>query len=142
MADYNDGTDSFFESYAGYKFDYIFIDADHHIEPVVRDFNNSLKWIKSNGIIFIHDLFPPDLRHTEQHLCGDGYHLLNHFLDNSYEFYTVKEDFGLTVVVKGKPVVNLKSIEYKELTTKFSEFSFSSEDSIKNLLTKSQNIVK
>ena len=39
-------------------FDVIFIDGMHQVEYVINDFNNSIKFLNKNGIIFIDDVFP------------------------------------------------------------------------------------
>ena len=50
------------------KFDLIFIDGLHLAEQVDRDITNSMKYIKDNGFIVIHDCNPP----TEWH-ARDSY---------------------------------------------------------------------
>ena len=52
-------TNVFFESNDS-KFDAIFIDADHSSQQVLLDFENSLQCLNSDGIIFLHDTYPPD----------------------------------------------------------------------------------
>lgn len=42
------------------KFDVIFIDGLHSYEQCQRDVINSLKFLKKNGIIFMHDMMPLD----------------------------------------------------------------------------------
>ena len=46
------------------KFDVIFIDGLHYYEQVLNDFNNSLKCLKENGIIIIHDMLPKKEHHA------------------------------------------------------------------------------
>jgi len=45
-------------------FDVIFIDGMHHCENVLRDFNNSVKILNKNGVIFMDDILP--LNYNEQ----------------------------------------------------------------------------
>ena len=45
-------------------YDVIFIDGMHHCENVLRDFNNSIKILNKNGLIFIDDCIP--LNYNEQ----------------------------------------------------------------------------
>jgi Rps23 Pro-64 3,4-dihydroxylase Tpa1-like proline 4-hydroxylase len=40
------------------NFDIIFIDGMHQLEYVLKDFNNSVKFLNKNGIIFIDDVLP------------------------------------------------------------------------------------
>ena len=43
-------------------FDRIFIDGMHHSDFVVRDFNNSMKFLREDGIIYIDDIVPANER--------------------------------------------------------------------------------
>ena len=60
---YNCNSDRFFENNTN-KFDIIFIDGMHHCEHVLRDFNNSVKFLNKDGIIFMDDIIP--LNYNEQ----------------------------------------------------------------------------
>lgn len=62
-------------------FDFIFIDGDHSHKQVVKDFNNSLRFIKDTGIIMVHDMIPPDEDHNSPKGCGDGYKMLATAID-------------------------------------------------------------
>lgn len=57
-------------------FDRIFIDGMHHSEYVMRDFNNSMKFLKEDGIIFIDDIVPlterEQLRIPPKHYYENG----------------------------------------------------------------------
>lgn len=53
---------------ADIKFDVIFIDGLHYAEQVDRDIINSLKFIKDNGFVVLHDCNPP----TEWHAREDN----------------------------------------------------------------------
>ncbi len=136
QADYNEGTDKFFEEYKGDKFDIIFIDANHEAEFVVRDFNNSLKFIKEDGLIFLHDLYPPDERHCRADSCGDGYKLLHYFMENGYEHYTIQEDFGLTAIKTFEPVEEIKNVSYLDLLNSSNKINFVTVNRLKEILTK------
>ena len=68
--DFKVTSDDFFEKLdnnevlnAGIKFDVIFIDGLHHAEQVNKDIINSMKYIKDDGFIILHDCNPP----TEWH---------------------------------------------------------------------------
>lgn len=120
-ANYIMTTDDFFEVYSGNIFDVIYIDANHSVKNVVRDFTNSIKLIKDHGIILVHDLIPLDKRHTQRHLNGDGYKFLylmckQQLNKEVIEFYTHKNNCGLTMfIIKDKTNINLSSIKSKEL---------------------------
>jgi predicted O-methyltransferase YrrM len=51
----NSSTDDFFLTNKE-KYDCIFIDADHSYEGVKRDYENSLKALKKNGVLVFHDI--------------------------------------------------------------------------------------
>lgn len=51
-------SDQFFSENPDEKFDVIFIDGLHHYDQCQRDIINSLKCLKDNGVILIHDMIP------------------------------------------------------------------------------------
>lgn len=50
-------SDEFFSSNQNY-FDIIFVDGLHHSDQVIKDINNSLKFLNPNGTIIVHDCMP------------------------------------------------------------------------------------
>ena len=69
-------TDDFFKSF-NKPLDLVFIDADHHFEAALKDFENSLHLLKKGGCIILHDTDPIDASHQGQQLCGDCYRLVD-----------------------------------------------------------------
>jgi len=69
-------SDQFFEKKILQKYDVIFIDGMHHVENVLRDFNNSIKVLNKNGSIFIDDILPlnynEQLKIPERHYYENG----------------------------------------------------------------------
>ncbi len=63
------------------RFDVIFIDGMHQVEYLVRDLNNSLKFLNPGGIIFIDDILP--LNEEEQQKIPK-----NHKIENGIIKYT------------------------------------------------------
>ena len=59
---WEDGSDKFFELYAGEPFNLIFIDGSHWAEQVRRDWKNSLSVLAPNGFIALHDTWSPSGR--------------------------------------------------------------------------------
>ena len=53
-------SDQFFDQNKN-NFDIIFIDGLHHYSQVLKDINNSLKILKKNGFILVHDCLPRSL---------------------------------------------------------------------------------
>ncbi len=80
------------------KFDLIYIDADHEYSQVIKDFNNSVKSLNEKGIIFLHDLFPPDENHTNPNLCHNSFKILNYLIQNNYDILLNREDYGACAV--------------------------------------------
>ena len=109
-------TDQFFSQNSD-VFDIVYIDANHDLEYVVRDFNNSIKICTK--MILIHDMFPPTKMHTESRYCSDSYKLLNYFILNNYNSFTLNEDFGLTFILP-----NFKEVIYKDVNKSLSYEDF------------------
>lgn len=110
-------TDDFFSWAAGalsdkYRWDVIYIDACHEYKQVVRDYNNAILRLNNpGGVIFLHDLVPPDESFTAPHYCGDAWRLLYQWIAgyDDPHFYTLRGDYGLTAVVGNfKPVAPMQ----------------------------------
>jgi hypothetical protein len=101
-------SDDFFQQKSLQKYDVIFIDGMHHVENVLRDFNNSVNILNKNGSIFIDDIIPlnynEQLKIPERHYYENGilkygeewtgdiwkfiYYLLVHYKDQlSFSYY-------------------------------------------------------
>jgi hypothetical protein len=122
MPTYLMSTDFFFEQNKE-KFDLIYIDADHEYNQVIKDFNNSIDCIKEGGIIFLHDLYPPDEQHTQTHLCYNSYRILNYFAENNYDIIVNLDDFGACSVFNAKKIDLSKfdhSITYNQMVINLS----------------------
>lgn len=86
------------------KFNLIYIDADHEYSQVIKDFNNSVDSIEDDGIIFLHDLFPPDEYHTHPNFCYNSYKILNYLIQNNYDIIINRDDFGACAVFNPKKI--------------------------------------
>lgn len=53
-------SDAYFAKHIVDTFDLIFIDGLHHADQVVKDIDNSLKFLNPNGVIVMHDCLPLD----------------------------------------------------------------------------------
>jgi hypothetical protein len=101
------------------KFDIIFIDGYHHAEQVIKDINNSLRYLSDNGRIVIHDCNPPieDMAKEEWILnewCGTVWKgWIQWRMENYKEFftYTVNTDYGCGIIRKMKLNFSLKKPE-------------------------------
>jgi hypothetical protein len=109
-------------------FDCIFIDGLHHFDQVIKDIENSLKFLKEGGIILIHDCLPASLGaqsipRTEIIWNGDVWKAFvkqrtNPFLD----CYTCYADHGIGVIFKrnNQSLLDIKYKNFKKL--KFLDF--------------------
>lgn len=116
-------TDQFFDQNND-KFDLIYIDADHEYSQVIKDYNNSIDCIVEDGIVFLHDLYPPNEEHTQPQLCYNSYKILNYFIENNYDILVNKDDFGSCAVFSSKKIDLSKfnhDITYKQFTEKFAD---------------------
>jgi hypothetical protein len=119
-------TDKFFEQNSE-NFDLIYVDADHEYSQVIKDYNNSVDCISKNGIIFLHDLYPPDENHTNPELCYNSYKILNYFVENNYDIIVNIEDYGACSVFNPQKIDISKfdhNITYNQLINKISNSDF------------------
>lgn len=65
-------TDDFFAQNQE-TFDIIFIDACHHHNQVLKDFNGSLKVLNAGGVIIMHDCNPANVGREIQSKCGTAW---------------------------------------------------------------------
>jgi glycosyltransferase involved in cell wall biosynthesis len=116
--------------------DVIFIDGMHHYENVVKDFNNSVKILPSNGIIFIDDCIPlnynEQLKIPRKHYFDNGilkygeewtgdvwkvmYHLLLHYNDKfKYQYFHNTNYRGIIMIKILEPfeISNELTIDYE-----------------------------
>jgi len=92
-------TDYFFDENRD-TFNMIFIDAEHSWNQVKSDFVNSMKILKQNGVIILHDTFPPN-KESFIH-CKDGYKIMKEF---NYCTITLPFYYGLTIYSRPEVVI-------------------------------------
>ena len=80
--------------------DMVFIDADHNATSVMQDFRLFSRWVKHNGIIFLHDTFPSSEKITSPTECGDAWKVA----------WRLRKDFGSMFEIMTVPVTNGLSI--------------------------------
>lgn len=90
------------------KYDIIFIDGMHDESFVDRDIMNSLKHLNKNGVICLHDTFPPSKNAAEKfdtytdnrgNWCGDVFKSVLKLHETNLEYHTVNNgDFGLSII--------------------------------------------
>jgi len=165
---YHGNSDDIFESLGEDPFDLIFIDGFHNYKQVVKDLNNSLEYLKPNGVILIHDVNPldkPDFVSGDKQKggkpwCGDVWKIIPHikYKRTDLDFVNIEEFPGLTVVWKRKnkrkiiikdekmfsdyryPCVHL-TIDYARKHKKLFDF-LPFEDAIKKFIDKRNNSIE
>ena len=110
------------------KFDLIFLDGLHTYHQTIKDINNSLRNLKSNGIIMIHDCLPKKIWNQivpriYGHWNGDVWKAIVE--SRTYEYidtYTCVADHGLGIILKreNRNILDLKINDFNKL--KFSEY--------------------
>lgn len=136
------------------KFDLIFIDGLHLADQVDRDIANSLKFIKDDGFIVIHDCNPPTEWHTRYEF---SYFNTPSFLNwsgttwkaflkwrcnSSVQSCCIDSDFGVGILSKKHLIgrnlgKKIEFYEYKELDENRVEYlNLVSFDHFKKLITK------
>lgn len=98
VALYTGTTDSYFDQLSDhYRYDIIFIDANHDYDYVCRDFNNSIK--RTNHWVLLHDMIPQTELDATKPYCSDGYKVLYHMLKyENFEIYPMNCNHGFTLV--------------------------------------------
>ena len=120
-------SDEFFNSNTE-KFDIIFLDGLHTYEQTIKDIDNSLKFIKSSGVIVIHDCLPKKIWNQivpriYGHWNGDVWKAIVHSRTyQNADTYTCIADHGLGLIFKrkNKNLLEIKIKEFKKL--KFSDY--------------------
>lgn len=109
------------------KFDLIFIDGLHHAEQALRDLENSIKAIKKNGTIVMHDTNPQSEAAqrvprpaNQREWNGDVWKVAAAAVGTEeLEAITVDTDHGLTIIkVRDKDVkLKLPSLVYEDFVS-------------------------
>ena len=68
-------SDSMFARLAIPSIAFAFIDGDHRYEQAKKDFWNTWPLLVDEGVIALHDTYPPDESWTDENRCGDVYKL-------------------------------------------------------------------
>jgi hypothetical protein len=118
------------------KYDVIFIDGMHHSENVLRDFNNSVNVLSTNGFLFLDDILPlnyneqlkvPRLHHYENGILKYGeewtgdvwkvvYHLLTKYSGNINFGYYYNINYRGVLFINIKEYFQILDEEIKEIS--------------------------
>jgi len=83
------------------KFDLVFIDGNHEHVGSLYDFELVLPLVNENGLILLHDTYPPSEEYTSKSYCFDTYKTADYIRHNyNVEIITLPFYFGVSVVRK------------------------------------------
>lgn len=122
------------------KFDLIFIDGLHVYEQVIKDIFNSIKILKENGIILIHDCLPRKLWYQTPTRMSDTWNgdvwkaIVECRTLKNIDTYTCLADEGIGVikVQKNKNLLNLNLSNFKNL--RYKEY-YKNRESLMNIIS-------
>ena len=120
-------SDNFFKKNKD-KFEIIFLDGLHTYEQTIEDIKNSIKSLKPNGLIIVHDCLPKKIWNQivprmYGHWNGDVWKAIveTRTLKN-VDTYTCVADHGLGIIIN-RPNKNILSLEVKDFKKmKFSDY--------------------
>ena len=99
-------TDEYFKNLdPNFKFDAVFIDADHSHQQSLTDFMNVKDKVIEDGFIFLHDTYPYDEVFFSPYACNDVYKTALYIKENlidDFEVVTLPINPGVTIVKKMK----------------------------------------
>ncbi len=84
------------------KFDLVFIDGAHEHNASLKDFNMVFPLLNDNGIILLHDTYPPSEKFISKSYCFDTYKTAERIREDypQYEFVTLPFYFGISIFRK------------------------------------------
>lgn len=85
-------TDDFFTQNTE-TFDIVFIDAYHHHDQVLRDFENSLKVLNPGGTVVLHDCNPGIVADESQKRCGTAWRAFARHIRTRSDLNAIVADF-------------------------------------------------
>jgi len=132
-------SDEFFKN-NNLKFDVIFLDGLHTYQQTILDINNSIKALRNEGIILVHDCLPKKIWNQVVprlygHWNGDVWKAIVEARTYKHlDTYTCIADHGLGVIFKRKNsnILKIETNDFKNL--KYSEY-FKKHEEFMNLIT-------
>lgn len=119
-------SDDFFENNKIF-FDVFFIDGLHIYEQVIRDINNSIKFLNEGGCVILHDCLPRDNKEQFVPRCknvwtGDVWKaIVKYRTFQNLDIYTLFADMGLSIIFKrnNQNKINIENKNFKDLKFKY-----------------------
>jgi len=125
------------------RFELTYIDANHMIDFVVRDYNNSI--LVTDKVIAMHDMIPPTDEYTAPHYCGDSYKMLAYLIDHKdeHDFIVLNENYGVTFIFGPFKPIHLDdsylSMSYGEFISKLNSISLLEKDEAEAIIDRKLN---
>lgn len=91
-----------------YNYDLIFIDAKHSFKDGLRDFNAAVPRLKHNGIILMHDTYPPNKEYMTNSYCGTTWKVVRKIrkeMSDKFEVVTLPFYYGITIIRKAHKIL-------------------------------------
>ncbi len=85
------------------KFDLVFIDANHTYNSSLKDFDLVFPLVNDNGLILLHDTYPPEEKYVSLKYCGEVYktaEFIRFHCNDKCEIVTLPFYYGIAVVRK------------------------------------------
>jgi hypothetical protein len=83
--------------------DALFIDANHSYKQSLQDFENFSPFVKLNGLIFLHDSYPPEEKYLDDKWCGGVWKtakMIRWAYRKKFEIVTIPGNFGVSIIRK------------------------------------------
>jgi predicted O-methyltransferase YrrM len=115
-----DGSDDFFKLNEE-KFDAIFVDGAHEAKQVIRDFDNSIKCLEDNGVIFLHDTCPSGPYFLASKYSHTSHEVIEHIDRNHPELkYVNLPDWSAGLTIAHKKENRFSQIpEWKQVRSRY-----------------------
>jgi len=118
-------SDEFFKKNKEF-FDLVFIDGLHHYEQVKKDINNSLSFLKKDGVILLHDCLPSNVFDQAVPRCtykwnGDVWKaIVEARCRLDIDTYTCYADYGIGIILKraNRNILSLENKNFNKLKFK------------------------
>lgn len=101
------------------KYDIYFIDGDHSAEQVIKDIDNCLNFLTTNGVLFLHDVCPLKEEMTNPRGCGDAYKTFIKLRTEREDLsmyiidaFTPEDETGFGIIFKNKQKIWSAPVEY------------------------------
>jgi len=91
-------TVAFMEEQPPQSFDLIFLDSSHEYKATIGEIREIERVIVQNGVLAMHDTYPPSKEQERQGYCGDVWRVAERLIDwQGWECMTLAAQYGITL---------------------------------------------